>query len=269
MAGSRTRRPNECSKSPAFIRAFLSASLASWALSGVAACAPDEATLMLVSAVTDDDAGEDDDAGRATSDDSCDGRREGESCGVGRHCIGERCVWNRCGDAIAAEDEECDDGNQDIDDGCSPSCRRTVPLCGDGRVEGNEACDDGNRSDEDECTNLCTLGTFDEQDAGTSSGETTREEPACPRLLTIAATPYEGPSTGLHGLLFALTASFEPEPDFSEWYGPRGKIAPDGSPHGADFLCTEIGVHEVSLLVASSNCVPVSYSLVITCSQRP
>ena len=49
--------------------------------------------------------------------------------------------------------EECDDGNDEAGDGCSPTCLREI--CGNGIVDEGEACDDGNRSDLDACTNAC------------------------------------------------------------------------------------------------------------------
>jgi cysteine-rich repeat protein len=38
--------------------------------------------------------------------------------------------------------EECDDGNLDAEDGCSPACRWEIdPACGNGVVDPDEACD--------------------------------------------------------------------------------------------------------------------------------
>ncbi|MCS6800282.1 MAG: hypothetical protein NZ898_17465, partial [Myxococcota bacterium] len=41
-------------------------------------------------------------------------------------------------DGLLEEGEQCDDGNDMRDDGCSPDC---TLECGDGRVSGAEACD--------------------------------------------------------------------------------------------------------------------------------
>ncbi|CAD8079160.1 unnamed protein product [Paramecium primaurelia] len=85
-----------------------------------------------------------------------------------------------CGDGIIAHDEQCDDGNNIVNDGCSDcksqchqqcticidsycyECkgigwelnliqRQCQPFCGDGLVIGNEQCDDGNDQGEDGC----------------------------------------------------------------------------------------------------------------------
>ena len=49
--------------------------------------------------------------------------------------------------------EECDDGNNWNNDGCSSICLNEV--CGDGTKQTNEECDDYNTQDGDGCTSLC------------------------------------------------------------------------------------------------------------------
>ncbi|CAK82971.1 unnamed protein product (macronuclear) [Paramecium tetraurelia] len=97
-----------------------------------------------------------------------------------------------CGDGISTHDEECDDGNNILNDGCSDcksqchqqcttcidnhcyeckgigwelnlTTRQCQPVCGDGVVIGDEQCDDGNDLGEDgcfecyyQCQNQCT-----------------------------------------------------------------------------------------------------------------
>ena len=73
--------------------------------------------------------------------------------------VGVSCVAIVCGGARIDPPENCDDGNDDTNDGCSASCEReagwTGPLpgvaciateCGDGIVAGFEQCDDGGSS---------------------------------------------------------------------------------------------------------------------------
>ncbi|MCY1000700.1 fibro-slime domain-containing protein [Myxococcus sp. MISCRS1] len=72
-----------------------------------------------------------------------------------------------CGDAIKHPSEECDDGNYNLGDGCTPLCKREPRClngscearCGDGRLEPNssEACDDGNTVAHDGCSPTCQL----------------------------------------------------------------------------------------------------------------
>lgn len=54
-----------------------------------------------------------------------------------------------CGNGIADHGEPCDDGNQQIGDGCRPTC--TVERCGDGIVDPQEECDDANLDGSDGC----------------------------------------------------------------------------------------------------------------------
>ncbi|MBA3549878.1 MAG: DUF4215 domain-containing protein [Nannocystis sp.] len=59
-----------------------------------------------------------------------------------------------CGDGVVQSGEECDDGNADDADACTPVCKHAT--CGDGFVQvGVEECDDGNGDDTDMCTSVC------------------------------------------------------------------------------------------------------------------
>jgi cysteine-rich repeat protein len=70
------------------------------------------------------------------------------------------CLPAHCGDGVTDAGEECDDGNPDLCDGCSPDCRiEPAIVCGDGaqsRVCG-EQCDDTNGALLDGCTASCQL----------------------------------------------------------------------------------------------------------------
>ncbi|MBN2016055.1 DUF4215 domain-containing protein [Candidatus Dojkabacteria bacterium] len=70
------------------------------------------------------------------------------------YCIGFNALEPYCGDGYVDEDEECDDGNDDNEDGCRNDC--TTPYCPDGIVDNGEECDDGNMNNFDECRNDCT-----------------------------------------------------------------------------------------------------------------
>ncbi len=59
---------------------------------------------------------------------------------------------SECGNGNVDADEECDDGNDIPDDGCSRTCTLD---CGDNNVTGEEECDDGNRTPGDGCDENC------------------------------------------------------------------------------------------------------------------
>ena len=72
-----------------------------------------------------------------------------------------------CGNNMQDAGEECDDGNTDGGDGCSPACRVeadyvcpqvgpcTPDMCGNGHLASFETCDDGNTNAGDGCSADC------------------------------------------------------------------------------------------------------------------
>ncbi len=69
-----------------------------------------------------------------------------------------------CGNGSVELGEECDDGNQDAGDGCTPTCKLpggSSSFCGNGVVEGGEECDEGNAANKDDgnCTTACRFST--------------------------------------------------------------------------------------------------------------
>lgn len=89
----------------------------------------------------------------------------------GQHCLacGNGKLEGTAQDLIR---EECDDGNQTSNDGCSATCQLEpgavcltpgahCVLCGDGHVSAaaGEQCDDGNRTDRDGCSSKCQIET--------------------------------------------------------------------------------------------------------------
>jgi cysteine-rich repeat protein len=63
-----------------------------------------------------------------------------------------------CGDGMPDEGEECDDGNQDPNDGCTNACT----ICGNEIVTAPESCDDGNLLLDDNCPEDCRIEQCDE-----------------------------------------------------------------------------------------------------------
>ncbi|MCB9851929.1 MAG: PQQ-dependent sugar dehydrogenase [Phycisphaerales bacterium] len=60
-----------------------------------------------------------------------------------------------CGNNIVENGEQCDDGNTQAGDGCSPTCQNEIPVCGNNLVDVGEECDDGNTNDGDGCDSTC------------------------------------------------------------------------------------------------------------------
>ncbi len=61
---------------------------------------------------------------------------------TGGFCVPQDEACGACGNGELDDGEECDDGNRNAHDGCTPVC--TVgPICDDGTVDEGEECDDG------------------------------------------------------------------------------------------------------------------------------
>lgn len=62
-----------------------------------------------------------------------------------------------CGNGEMEFGEECDDGNEQAEDGCSDLC--VIEFCGDGVTQPGlvESCDDGNTDPEDGCSENCLV----------------------------------------------------------------------------------------------------------------
>jgi fibro-slime domain-containing protein len=118
------------------------------------------------------------DDGNAVAGDGCSAVCTVESAGPaeddGWVCptAGMPCVRTNCGDGMMQGSEQCDDGNVEINDGCTSSCRKVptcgtgpgacTPPCGDGlllaadKAAGFE-CDDGNNQNGDGCSSACKV----------------------------------------------------------------------------------------------------------------
>ena len=83
---------------------------------------------------------------------------------------GQPCVRTTCGNSVVEGTEQCDDGNNDTGDGCSPACRKEprcppaggacTSVCGDGLIlasDTDQECDDGNSANGDGCSADCKV----------------------------------------------------------------------------------------------------------------
>ncbi len=85
---------------------------------------------------------------------------------------GQPCVRTVCGNGVAEGSEQCDDGNNNMGDGCTPFCRKepVCPAaggscstsCGDGLllpvdISAGQECDDGNTLSGDGCSSTCKI----------------------------------------------------------------------------------------------------------------
>jgi cysteine-rich repeat protein len=105
-----------------------------------------------------------------------------------RH-IGQGGSCSSCGNGSLDKDngEECDDGNNNDDDGCSADCLvEEDTICGDGTSTPPEECDDGNTNNGDGCSTACLL-----EDSATMTATPTPEPTIAP---TVAPTPTKAPT---------------------------------------------------------------------------
>jgi len=203
------------------------------------------------------DSGEDD----ATIGDrrACSGAMDGLACGDGRHCIDGVCAFNRCGDGVVTGAEQCDDGNLNLGDDCTPSCRAIVPVCGDGYAGLGEQCDDGNRDDDDDCSNACVSRVPPPipVDPLTAS---------CPTLTRWDVIPYAGDDERLEGSYFTIEAEFGIAPAYWQWSSEGGQIfVTREKPFVAGFHCAAPGAQVIALFTAAPNCVAVAHQAHVTC----
>ncbi len=109
-------------------------------------------------------------------------------CPAGFECAAAQdvCIADGCGNGAQEDGEECDDGNIEAGDTCSPGC--TVEECGNDIDDFGEVCDDGNTTSGDGCRadclsdETCGNGELDEDageicdDDNTSSGDGCRAD---------------------------------------------------------------------------------------------
>jgi cysteine-rich repeat protein len=136
-----------------------------------------------------------------------------------------------CGDGILDPGEECDDGNNETGDGCSPSCF-LEGFCGDGTVQvgQGEECDDGNILDGDGCSAFCLVEPSESVEESIGPGGIVTTDPesdgatASDVLETTVTTPNGGTIT-----IFERPITSTP-PDGFELIGEEVSItAPDAT----------------------------------------
>lgn len=119
------------------------------------------------------------DDGNAAAGDGCNPACQlepGYACGPNEWHTGvasTKCYKTVCGDKHIEGTEQCDDGNTQPFDGCSPDCQNEITcgypskdtsklyqcfaVCGDGIKMLDEDCDDGNVRDGDGCSSKCKV----------------------------------------------------------------------------------------------------------------
>lgn len=135
---------------------------------------------------------------------------------------GAPCGRSTCGDGVVEGTEECDDGNRQIGDGCTPFCVREPrctdgvceAVCGDEVVFAPETCDDGNTLSGDGCSSSC------QEEEGYACEEVTLPDPASVSLPVVIRDFLAGCNYDTH--------TARPQ------MGAAGATAPFGHP---DFQC--------------------------------
>jgi cysteine-rich repeat protein len=173
--------------------------------------------------------------------DSCRERPDGEACGADRHCIDGACRFNLCGDAIAAGDEHCDDGNERVGDGCTPSCKLEFVRCAEdgGWSLGGQACD---------------AGQAGEDAAGPQPPPLASDCPLAVQMLVDHPLKlHVGESTEVRAvitggeLLWLSTPTVADAPESSEPFALPGA-------RQTEFTCPAAGDYAISYLVGKKDC---------------
>ncbi len=136
---------------------------------------------------------------------------------------GQPCMRTTCGSGGQQGSEQCDDGNNDSGDGCSPFCRKEpicpaaggacMTSCGDGlllpidKTMGQD-CDDGNTVSGDGCSMTCKI----------ESGYMCTDMVVTPTTLTLPVILRD---------FKAYNAATNPHPDFQQWNGCESGIVQD------------------------------------------
>ena len=164
------------------------------------------------------------DDGDTDSGDGCSSTCVLESAGPGEGdgwvcpTPGQSCQRTDCGNGVPEGSEQCDDGNSNMGDGCTPFCRKEpscpaaggacATACGDGLLldidkQNGQECDDGNTVNGDGCSSDCKI------EAGYECNDVveTPEELVLPIVLrdfdgdyTHSSPPYHPDFELLHGV---------------------------------------------------------------------
>jgi cysteine-rich repeat protein len=157
-----------------------------------------------------------------------------EECDDGNDVADDGCTnsCTKCGNMTITPPEACDDGNLTCGDGCDGACR--IEACGNGIIDCGETCDDGDLNDDNACPANCVI-------------QSCSPDTASSRLVTVSFTPPTG--SAVAALVVLL--------DY-----PEGKVNIIGSGAGAAPSVTTIpsGVssavndldHKVRVVVAKS-----------------
>jgi fibro-slime domain-containing protein len=184
------------------------------------------------------------DDGNATSGDGCSSICSVESPGpTDRNAwtcpdVGQPCVRTACGDATPEGTEQCDDGNNDSGDGCSPACRKepSCPpeggacksVCGDGMIlptDTDQECDDGNSTNGDGCSSDCKVELGYEC-------KPTPVRPSGALVLPVVYRDFKGPTTfgGVANIAAGEHPDFEHAPVQQETGIVQAKLGQNGKP---------------------------------------
>ncbi|MCG5053623.1 MAG: DUF4215 domain-containing protein [Myxococcales bacterium] len=157
---------------------------------------------------------------------------------------GMSCVRTDCGNGTREGSEQCDDGNNDMGDGCSPFCRKEpicpggnascLTQCGDGlllpedKAKGQE-CDDGNTVAGDGCSADCKV------EKGWSC--TDKVVTADPLILPIVYRDFKAYENGGHvAFQWSMGDPIDHTPDEDIWVRTRLGTAADTLPDGTSLL---------------------------------
>jgi cysteine-rich repeat protein len=213
---------------------------------------------------------------------TCDGSYE-EACDAGESNTNDAdapcrpdCTLPGCGDGVTDTGEECDDGNDVENDGCSSVC--LLPQCGDGVVQGDEACDDGDDDNGDECTTLCTLPACGDGFVGRATFPVTLTSPVVPNPAGARGHVCDDGATCQASSCNVAANPRAPEHGICQSLGYNRAISVvwgggDGAsdstmPHAYNWTCTDYECRASTSTSTTDNCSSSEMLLTIVCENE-
>ncbi|HMJ16426.1 MAG TPA: DUF4215 domain-containing protein [Polyangiaceae bacterium] len=135
---------------------------------------------------------------------------------------------------------------------CERAC---LTECGNGRLERGEQCDDGNDASGDGCSAECASEGSVVIDGGVN---------LCARIDSYSVSPLQT-AVGNAIALRATVVDAEGDPWELHWTASAGTVVPGSDPTAAEYRCTVVGRHTLSLSVSDGSGCEDTKQVTVTC----